>query len=103
MSNKFGFISILGRPNAGKSTLMNSLVGEKISIVSKKQQTTRDRITGIMQGEGYQAVFLDTPGIHGGSSRLSKYMQGVIDEAAKGVDVTLYLVPADRRLDDTDR
>ena len=58
---KSGFIAVMGRPNAGKSTLINTMVGEKVSIVSHKPQTTRNKILGIMNGEGYQAIFIDTP------------------------------------------
>ena len=61
---KSGFITVVGKPNAGKSTLVNALVGEKVAIVSWRPQTTRNKITGIMHGDGYQAIFLDTPGLH---------------------------------------
>ena len=71
---KSGFIAIVGLPNAGKSTLINALVGEKVSIVSWRPQTTRDKIIGVMHGEDFQAVFIDTPGIHKGKDKLSKYM-----------------------------
>ena len=69
-----GFIAILGLPNAGKSTLTNALVGEKVSIVSWRPQTTRDKIIGIVNGEDYQLVLIDTPGIHTGKSKLSAFM-----------------------------
>ena len=99
---KSGFISIVGRPNAGKSTLINALVGEKISIVSRKAQTTRNKITGIMHGEDYQAIFIDTPGIHNGKNKLSDFMKSSIDMALKDVDIVLYLLAADKKINDTD-
>ena len=64
MHFKCGFVTILGKPNVGKSTLLNKLVGQKVSIVSPKPQTTRNVVTGILNGQDYQVVFLDTPGIH---------------------------------------
>ena len=67
---KTGFIAIIGRPNVGKSTLLNALIGEKLAIVSKKPQTTRNRIAGIYNDDGYQIVFLDTPGIHKAKNKL---------------------------------
>ncbi|MBE7415521.1 MAG: 50S ribosome-binding GTPase [Deltaproteobacteria bacterium] len=71
MSFKSGFVSIIGRPNAGKSTLLNSVLGEKISIVSPKPQTTRNVVRGIKNLEGCQMVFIDTPGIHKGKASLT--------------------------------
>ena len=69
-----GFVTIVGRPNVGKSTLMNALVGEKVAIVSNRPQTTRNRIMGVMTGDACQIVFLDTPGIHNPRTRLGEYM-----------------------------
>ena len=71
---KFGYVAVLGKPNAGKSTLVNALVGEKVAIVSNKPQTTRDNIVGIMSGKDFQIAFLDTPGIHKSASFLDKFM-----------------------------
>jgi GTP-binding protein Era len=90
-----GFVSILGRPNVGKSTLLNSIMGEKIVITSDKPQTTRNRIKGIHTIPGAQMVFIDTPGIHRATSMLNRYM---VDEAVasiREVDVILFLVEAD--------
>jgi GTPase len=90
-----GFVSIVGRPNVGKSTLLNSILGEKIVITSDKPQTTRNRIRGIHNVPGAQIVFIDTPGIHRATSLLNRYM---VDEALasiREVDVILFLVEAD--------
>ena len=90
-----GFVSIIGRPNVGKSTLLNSIMGEKIVITSDKPQTTRNRIKGIHNIPGAQIVFIDTPGIHRATSMLNRYM---VDEALasiREVDVILFLVEAD--------
>lgn len=90
-----GFVSIIGRPNVGKSTLLNSIMGEKIVITSDKPQTTRNRIKGIHNIPGAQIVFIDTPGIHRATSMLNRYM---VDEALasiREVDAILFLVEAD--------
>lgn len=89
---KSGFICIIGRPNVGKSTLLNQFVGRKISIVSDKPQTTRNRILGIYTGEEGQAVFLDTPGIHRPHHQLGEYMLQVVRRSMDGVDLLLYVV-----------
>jgi GTP-binding protein Era len=91
---KCGFISILGRPNVGKSTLFNTLLGDKIAIVSEKPQTTRDRILGVKNVEGGQLIFLDTPGIHEGSSRLNERMVSVAVATGHESDVLLLLIEA---------
>ena len=75
MNFKCGYVSILGRPNVGKSTLLNKLIGQKISIVSPKPQTTRNVVTGIMNQKDMQVIFLDTPGIHKAKNSLDKYME----------------------------
>src|SRR2546426_11503698 len=77
---KSGFVSLLGRPNAGKSTLLNALVGSKIAIVTDKPQTTRNRIQGVVNRPDAQIVFLDTPGIHKADSRLNKQMMAEVRE-----------------------
>ena len=90
-----GFVSIIGRPNAGKSTLLNSIVGEKIVITSDKPQTTRNRIKGIHNIPGAQIVFIDTPGIHRATSMLNRYMVDEALAAIREVDAILFLVEAD--------
>lgn len=89
-----GFITIVGRPNVGKSTLMNALVGEKVAIVSNRPQTTRNRIMGVMTREDWQMVFLDTPGIHHPRTRLGEYMMQSVRDAMDGMDGVLVLVDA---------
>lgn len=87
-----GFVAIVGRPNVGKSTLLNKILGEKIVITSDKPQTTRNRIQGIHNVPGGQIVFIDTPGIHRAKSQLNKFMVEEALSAVQGVDVILYLV-----------
>ena len=99
---KSGIVTILGRPNAGKSTLINELVGEKVAIVSWRPQTTRDKIIGIMNGDGYQAVFIDTPGIHNVKNNLSEYMMKSVDSAIDGVDIVMYVIACDKKIDKKD-
>ncbi|MDD4688306.1 MAG: GTPase Era [Eubacteriales bacterium] len=89
---KSGFISIVGKPNAGKSTLINKLMGEKIAIVSSKPQTTRTKITGVYTDEEAQLVFVDTPGMHNARNKLGEFMNREVKLAASDVDVILYLV-----------
>jgi len=89
---KSGFISIIGKPNVGKSTLMNSMIGEKIAITSYKPQTTRNRITSILTTDEYQMVFLDTPGIHKPKNKLGQYMMKEVSNSFKDVDLILFLV-----------
>jgi GTPase len=91
---KSGFISILGRPNVGKSTLFNRLVGEKIAIVAEKPQTTRNRILGIKNVKGGQLIFLDTPGIHKGRSELNQRMVRTAVASGQDADVLLFLIEA---------
>ena len=89
MSHKSGFVNIIGSPNVGKSTLMNQLVGEKLSIITSKMQTTRHRIMGIVNDKDYQIVFSDTPGIIDPSYRLHENMMKFVSEALKDADVIL--------------
>lgn len=89
------FIAIVGKPNVGKSSLMNALMGEKIAIVSDKPQTTRTRITGVLTEGGYQYVFLDTPGYHKPRTKLSEHMVGTVEESMADVDVVLFMTDAD--------
>lgn len=88
---KSGFVSIVGNPNVGKSTLMNAMVGEKLSIVTAKAQTTRHRIMGIVNGEDFQIVYTDTPGILKPAYRLQQDMLDVVDGALADADVVLYV------------
>ena len=88
---KSGFIGVIGKANAGKSTLVNVLVGEKVSIVSPKPQTTRNSIMGVLNGEGYQLVFVDTPGIYKSGNYLTDLMLKTAEDAAKDVDFILYV------------
>ncbi len=89
-----GFISILGRPNVGKSTLLNALVGEKVAIVTPKPQTTRNRIIGILNLENAQLVFVDTPGIHRPRTKLGEFMDQSVQEATKGIDALVVVLDA---------
>lgn len=89
---KSGFVTIIGRPNVGKSTLMNHLIGQKIAITSKKAQTTRNRIQTVYTGEEGQIVFLDTPGINRAKNKLGEYMLSAAENTLKEVDVILWLV-----------
>ncbi|MBI5539152.1 MAG: GTPase Era [Bacteroidia bacterium] len=95
--HKAGFVNIIGKPNAGKSTLMNALVGEKLSIVTPKAQTTRHRIISILNGEDYQIVFSDTPGIIDPGYKMQECMMTFVEEAFKDADVLIYLVDASER------
>ncbi len=92
MAFKSGFISIVGRPNAGKSTLINHLVGQKIAIVSEKAQTTRDAIIGVLTEDDYQLVFIDTPGIHKPKHELGERMNRTSYAHFKGVDLIYYII-----------
>ncbi len=99
---KSGFVAIIGKANVGKSTLLNALVGERVAIVSWRPQTTRNKILGIMNGEDYQAVFIDTPGIHQAKNQLSNYMMKSVKTALEGVDMVMYLIDAEKRIDEND-
>lgn len=89
---KSGFVTLIGRPNVGKSTLMNQLIGQKIAITSDKPQTTRNRIQTVFTDERGQIIFLDTPGIHKAKNKLGEYMVNVAERTLKEVDVILWLV-----------
>ena len=94
VKNKFksGFVTLIGRPNVGKSTLMNQIIGQKIAITSNKPQTTRNRIQTVYTSEEGQIIFLDTPGIHKAKNKLGEYMVNVAERTLKEVDVVLWLV-----------
>ncbi len=94
MDDKFmksGFVTLIGRPNVGKSTLMNRLIGQKIAITSSKPQTTRNRIRTVLTTEEGQIVFVDTPGIHKSKNKLGDYMVHVAEHTLEEVDVILWL------------
>jgi GTP-binding protein Era len=93
-----GFVAIVGRPNAGKSTLLNRLVGQKVAIVTSKPQTTRNRIQGIVTRPEGQIVFIDTPGLHSADSALGRQMMHEVAAALEGIDVLLLMVDASRTL-----
>src|SRR5260370_41769068 len=89
-----GFVAIVGRPNAGKSTLVNRLVGQKVAIVTSKPQTTRNRIQGIVTRENAQAVLIDTPGLHNAKTALNKQMMREVAAALEGIDALVLMVDA---------
>ncbi len=95
---KAGFVSIFGRPNAGKSTLLNALMGEKLAIVSPKVQTTRHRIKGILTEPEYQIIFSDTPGIIEPKYKLQEKMMFAVKQALEDVDVALLMVDVNENL-----
>ncbi|HEY2546671.1 MAG TPA: GTPase Era [Candidatus Acidoferrum sp.] len=97
-----GFVAIVGRPNAGKSTLLNRLVGQKVAIVTSKPQTTRNRIQGIVTRPEGQIVFIDTPGLHAADSALGRQMMHEVAAALEGIDVLLLMVDAARTLPHSD-
>ncbi|MGN1318774.1 MAG: GTPase Era [Lachnospirales bacterium] len=105
MSDNFksGFVTLIGRPNVGKSTLMNALIGEKLSIMSNKPQTTRNKIQTILTKDDFQIVFIDTPGIHKAKSKLGNYMMKSVDSSLNDVDVILYLVEPYEKIKDSDK
>lgn len=89
-----GFVTIVGKPNAGKSTTMNAMIGEKIAIVSNKPQTTRNKIMGVVSDENWQIVFIDTPGIHQPRNKLGEYMMKTVHDAMDGMDCVLVVADA---------
>lgn len=98
---KSGFVAILGQANVGKSTLLNAILKEKVSIVSPKPQTTRNKILGILNDEDSQIIFIDTPGIHNSHNKLDEYMNKAINTAKKDVDVLLYVIDGTKKISDT--
>ena len=99
MSHKAGFVNIIGKPNVGKSTLMNSLVGEKLSIITSKVQTTRHRIMGIVSGEDFQIVYSDTPGIIKPNYKLQEAMMKYVNTALVDADIVLLMTEVDEEND----
>ena len=97
---KSGFVAILGQPNVGKSTLLNAILKEKVSIVSPKPQTTRNKILGIYNDEESQIVFIDTPGIHNSHNKLDDYMNKAINTAKEDVDVLLYVIDGTKKINE---
>lgn len=95
---KSGFVSIVGRPNVGKSTLINALIGEKISIISNKPQTTRNKINCILTRDDFQCIFIDTPGMHIPKSKLGKYMVKSANTTLNEVDIVLFLIEPTRKI-----
>ena len=102
MEHKSAFIAIVGRPNVGKSTIMNRIVGAKVAIVSKKPQTTRNKIVGVVTGQDYQMVFLDTPGVHSPRNRLGEYMVKTAYDSARDVEAILFMCDAQRGIEKED-
>lgn len=96
---KSGFISIVGRPNVGKSTFLNHVVGQKIAIMSDKPQTTRNKVQGVVTTDDAQMVYIDTPGIHKPKHRLGDFMVKVARNTLSEVDVILFMVNAEEKLD----
>ena len=94
MAFKSGFVAVIGKPNVGKSSLVNKLVGEKVSIISPKAQTTRNKIFGIKNGKDYQIVFVDTPGVQHTKTKLGEYMSDATNKAATDVDAVLIVLDA---------
>ena len=95
---KSGFVAILGQPNVGKSTLLNAILKEKVSIVSPKPQTTRDKILGILNEDDCQIIFIDTPGIHNSHNKLDDYMNKAISTAKQDVDILLYVIDGTKKI-----
>lgn len=97
MTHRAGFVSIIGNPNVGKSTLMNALVGERLSIITSKAQTTRHRIQGFVNGDDYQIVFSDTPGILDPAYKLQETMMGFVREALEDADIFILMIEAGQK------
>lgn len=97
---KVGYVAVVGRTNAGKSTLINKFLGIKLNIVSSKQQTTRNNVLGVLTENGYQIVFVDTPGIHKSKNALDKYMNKNVRSASEGADVVVYLIDGKKLISD---
>lgn len=103
MAHRFGNVALIGKPNVGKSTLLNRIVGQKVSIVSNKPQTTRKRVVGITTGEDYQIAFIDTPGIHEPHTKLGRSMVEQARKALHDVDVIVYVADSSHHTNDGDK
>lgn len=103
MAFRSGIVAMVGKPNVGKSTIVNALVGQKVSIVSSKPQTTRRRVLGIVQGEEYQVALIDTPGIHEPHTTLGKAMVDAARQSLDGVDAVLYVADVSKKADAADK
>src|SRR5450759_5688638 len=97
MAHKSGFVNIIGNPNVGKSTIMNVLVGERLSIITSKMQTTRHRIKGIVNGDDFQIVYSDTPGILKPNYKLQETMMNFVNSALSDADMILYVTDVNER------
>ncbi len=102
-SFKSGFAAIIGMPNVGKSTLLNTIVGQKIAIISDKPQTTRNKILAIYSTDEEQIIFTDTPGIHKPHNKLGEYMVHVANESMDDTDVLIFVVDASKKIQETER
>lgn len=102
-NHRAGFVSIVGRPNVGKSTLTNALVGQKVAITSSRPETTRHNVRGVVQGQDYQIVLVDTPGLHRPRTLLGKRLNDMVREALVDVDAVVFCVPADQKIGPGDR
>ncbi len=100
---KSGFVALVGRSNVGKSTILNKIIGKKISIVTPKSQTTRNSIQGIYNSDDCQIIFVDTPGIHHSANKLDKFMSKNVRNAVATADVALYLFDGTKPLEDEER
>lgn len=100
---KSGYVAVIGRANAGKSTLVNVMVGEKVAIVSPKPQTTRDRITGVLTTDDYQIAFVDTPGLYKADNLLNSVMQKTVQDSIEDVDLVLFVLDAHAGISDKDK
>ena len=103
MKHKSGFVNIIGNPNVGKSTLMNTLIGQKLSITTNKVQTTRHRIKGILNGDDYQIVFSDTPGFINPSYKLQESMMNYVYSAFKDADILIYMIEVEGNQNENDQ
>ncbi len=102
MSSKTAFITIVGRANVGKSSLLNALIGEKIAIVSDKPQTTRTKITGVLTKDDIQYVFIDTPGMHKAKTKLSEHMLKTIKESVDEIDIVILVVDSSKKISENE-
>lgn len=102
-NTKNAFVTIIGRPNAGKSSLLNALVGEKIAAVSAKPQTTRTKITGVLTEDETQYVFMDTPGMHKSRNKLSEHMMKTVNESVADVDIAMFVADCTKKPSDNEK